>query len=101
VQAFGYETRLSGHIGSGPPWNGVPFSRASSQAVGPPNFRIGGPKLRAWLPNSDVVMSGQMGTVGSLLRHRRSHKKKHLRKIDTKPKLSIRRLRSTFPKAPT
>jgi hypothetical protein len=39
--------------------------------------------------------------VGGLLRRRRSHKKKHLRKIDTKPKLSIRRLRSTFPKAPT
>jgi hypothetical protein len=39
------------------PWNGVPFSGASSQAVGPPNFRIGGPKLLAWLLNSDVVMS--------------------------------------------
>jgi hypothetical protein len=23
------------------PWNGVPFSRAGSQAIGPPNFRIG------------------------------------------------------------
>jgi hypothetical protein len=31
---------------------------------------------------------------GSLLRRRRSYKKKHLRKIDTKPKLPIRRLRS-------
>jgi hypothetical protein len=40
-------------------------------------------------------------TVGGLLRRRRSHKKKHLRKIDTKPKLSIRELRSTFPNAPT
>jgi hypothetical protein len=45
------------------PWNGVSFSRAGSQAVEPPNFRIGGPKLQAWLLNSDVVMSGQMGTV--------------------------------------
>jgi hypothetical protein len=45
------------------PWNGVPFSRAGSQAVGPPNFCIGGPKLQAWLLNSDVVTSGQMGTV--------------------------------------
>jgi hypothetical protein len=36
-----------------------------------------------------------------LLRCRRSHKKKHLRKIDTKPKLSIRELQSTFPDAPT
>jgi hypothetical protein len=39
--------------------------------------------------------------VGGLLRRRRSHKKKHLQKIDTKPKLSIRKLRSTFPNAPT
>jgi hypothetical protein len=41
------------------------------------------------------------GSVGGLLRRRRPHKKKHLRKIDTKPKLSIRELRSTFPDAPT
>jgi hypothetical protein len=40
-----------------------PFSKAGSQAVGLPNFRIGGPKLQAWLLNSDVVTSGQMGTV--------------------------------------
>jgi hypothetical protein len=39
------------------PWNRVPFSGAGSQAVGPPNFRIGGPKLQAWLLNSDVVVS--------------------------------------------
>jgi hypothetical protein len=39
--------------------------------------------------------------VGGLLRCRRSHKKKHLQKIDTKPKLSIRELRSIFPDAPT
>jgi hypothetical protein len=39
--------------------------------------------------------------VGGLLRRRRSHKKKHLRKIDTKPKLSIRELRSVLPDAPT
>jgi hypothetical protein len=45
------------------PWNWVPFSRAGSQAIGPPNFCIGGPKLQAWLLNSDVVMSVQMGTV--------------------------------------
>jgi hypothetical protein len=38
------------------PWNGVPFSEAGSQAVGPPNFRIRGPKLQAWLLNSDVVV---------------------------------------------
>jgi hypothetical protein len=40
-------------------------------------------------------------TVGGLLRRRRSHKKKHLWKIDTKPKLLIKRLRSIFPNAPT
>jgi hypothetical protein len=40
-------------------------------------------------------------TVGGLLRRRRSHKKKHLRKMDTKPKLSIRELGSIFPDAPT
>jgi hypothetical protein len=45
------------------PWNGVSFSGAGSQAVGPPNFRIGGPKLQAWLLNLDVVMSVHMGTV--------------------------------------
>jgi hypothetical protein len=45
------------------PWNGVLFSGASSQAVGPLNFHTGGPKLQAWLLNSDVVMSVQMGTV--------------------------------------
>jgi hypothetical protein len=39
--------------------------------------------------------------VGGLLRHRRSHKKKHLRKTDTKPKLSIKELRSTVSDAPT
>jgi hypothetical protein len=37
--------------------------------------------------------------VGGLLRRRRSHKKKHLRKNGTKPKLSIKGLRSTFPNA--
>jgi hypothetical protein len=45
------------------PWNGVPFSGASPQAVGPPNFRIGGPKLQAWLLNSNVVMSEQIEAV--------------------------------------
>jgi hypothetical protein len=45
------------------PWNEVLFSGAGSQAVEPPNFCIGGPKLQAWLLNSDVVMSVQMGTV--------------------------------------
>jgi hypothetical protein len=39
--------------------------------------------------------------VGGLLRRRGSHKKKHIRKIDTKPKLSIRELRSVLPDAPT
>jgi hypothetical protein len=42
-----------------------------------------------------------IGSVGGLLYRRRSHKKKHLPKIDTKPKLSIRELQSTFPNAPT
>jgi hypothetical protein len=41
------------------------------------------------------------GIVGGLLRRRRSHKKKHLRKTGTKPKLSIKGLQSTFPNAPT
>jgi hypothetical protein len=39
------------------PWNGVPFSRSGPQAVRPPYFRIMGPKLQAWLLNSDVIMS--------------------------------------------
>jgi hypothetical protein len=45
------------------PWNGVPFFRVGSQAVGPPNFRIGGPRLQAWLLNSDIVTLGQIGTI--------------------------------------
>jgi hypothetical protein len=45
------------------PWNELPFFGTGPQAVGPPCFRKGGPKLQAWLLNSDVVMSGQMGTV--------------------------------------
>jgi hypothetical protein len=40
-----------------------PVLWADSQAVRPPNFRIEGPKLQAWLLNSDVVMSVQMGSV--------------------------------------
>jgi hypothetical protein len=39
--------------------------------------------------------------VGGLLRRRKSHKKKHLQKIDTKPKLPIRKLRSVLLDAPT
>jgi hypothetical protein len=46
------------------PWNGVPFSRAGPQAVRPPNFRIRGPKLQAWLLNSDVVMSDRWELYG-------------------------------------
>ena len=45
------------------PWNEVPFSRADPQAVRPPNFRIGGPRLQAWLLNSDIVTLGQIGTI--------------------------------------
>jgi hypothetical protein len=40
-----------------------PILWAGSQVVGPPNFRIGGPKLQAWQLNSDVVMPVQMGSV--------------------------------------
>jgi hypothetical protein len=40
-------------------WNEVPFSRAGPQAVGPPHFRVRGPKLQAWLFNSDVAMSNR------------------------------------------
>jgi hypothetical protein len=29
------------------PWNELPFFGTGSQAVGPPSFRKGGPKLRA------------------------------------------------------
>jgi hypothetical protein len=46
------------------PWNGVPFSGVGFQVVGPPNFRIGGPKLLAWLLNSDVVMSDRWKPYG-------------------------------------
>jgi hypothetical protein len=40
-----------------------PFFRVGSQAVGPPNFRIGGPRLQAWLLNSDIGTLGQIGTI--------------------------------------
>jgi hypothetical protein len=46
------------------PWNGIPFSGVGSQAVRPPNFRIGGPKLLPWLLNSDVVMSDRWKPYG-------------------------------------
>jgi hypothetical protein len=45
-------------------WNGVPFSRAGPQAVGPPYFRVRGPKLQAWLFNSDVAMSDRWKLYG-------------------------------------
>jgi hypothetical protein len=64
VQAFRVRNQVKrSHRLQTSPWNRVPFSRACSQAVGPPNFRIRGPKLQAWLLNSDVVTSRQMGTV--------------------------------------
>jgi hypothetical protein len=47
-------------------WNGVPFSRAGPQAVGPPHFRVRGPKLQAWLFNSDVAMSDRWNPYGGL-----------------------------------
>jgi hypothetical protein len=63
VQAFGYGTRLSVHTGSGPP-HGM-----GSRSLGwPPGCRAlllsqRGPKLQAWLFNSDVIMSDGIGTV--------------------------------------
>jgi hypothetical protein len=51
--------------------------------------------------NELIEAINEKDDVGGLLRRRRSHKKKHLRKIDTKPKLSIRELRSIFADAPT
>jgi hypothetical protein len=45
-------------------WNGVPFSRAGPQAVRPPHFRVRGPKLQAWLFNSDVAMSDRWNPYG-------------------------------------
>jgi hypothetical protein len=46
------------------PWNAIPYSRAGPQDVGPPNFRIRGPKLQAWLLNSDAVMSDRWKPYG-------------------------------------
>jgi transposase InsO family protein len=54
-----------------------------------------------YTPQQNGVVERKNRTVGGLLHRRRSHKKKHLWKIDTKPKLSIKGLRSTFPNAPT
>jgi hypothetical protein len=51
--------------------------------------------------NLSVLELCSIVAVGGLLHRRRSHKKKHLRKTDTKSKLSIRDLRSVFPDAPT
>jgi hypothetical protein len=45
-------------------WNGVPFSRAGPQAVGPPYFCIRGPKLQSWLFNLDVAMSDRWKPYG-------------------------------------
>jgi hypothetical protein len=63
VQDFGYRTRLSGHTGSGPP-HGM-GSRSLEPALGYRALLLSqrGPKLQAWLFNSDVLMSDEMGTV--------------------------------------
>jgi hypothetical protein len=45
-------------------WNGVLFSRAGPQAVGPPYLCIRGPKLQVWLFNSDVAMSDRWKPYG-------------------------------------
>jgi hypothetical protein len=58
-----YGTRLSGHTAQDHSMERAPVLWNRPQAVRPPSFRKGGPKLRAWLLNSDVVMSGQMGSV--------------------------------------
>jgi hypothetical protein len=63
VQAFGYGTRLSGYTGSGPP-----HGMGSRSLEPPPGCRAlllsqRGPKLQAWLFDSDVIMSNGMGTV--------------------------------------
>jgi hypothetical protein len=84
----GVDSRCS----TGTPDSPVNYSGAALQKPEGEEFSLYGP----WC-------TGQFGTpdVGGLLRRRRSHKKKHLRKIDTKPKLSIKELRSTFSDAPT
>jgi hypothetical protein len=59
VECAGFRVRNQAklpHMLRTTPWNGVLFSGGGSQAVGPPNFRIGGPKLQAWLLNSGVIM---------------------------------------------
>jgi hypothetical protein len=64
--------------------------------------------LNRWLLNKVncifiLFWFGETITVGGLLRRGRSHKKKHLRKIDTeaKLKLPIRELCSVLPDTPT
>ena len=56
-----YGTRLSGYTAPDHSMERAPVLWNRPLAVGPPNFRKGGPKLQAWMLNSDVVMSGQMG----------------------------------------
>jgi hypothetical protein len=63
------------------------FSTMSSRKVffGPSAFR----SLRIFHRSSSLrkaIRHREGATVGGLLRRRRSHKKKHLRKMDTKPK---------------
>jgi hypothetical protein len=58
-----YEILLSGYTDPDHSMERAPVLWDRPQVVGPPSFREGGPKLQAWLLNSDVVMSGQMRTV--------------------------------------
>jgi hypothetical protein len=66
------------------------------------NVLAGTKRLHDWyMWASSVGIDAISVHIGGLLCRRRSHKKKHLRKIDTKPKISIRELWSIFPDAPT
>jgi hypothetical protein len=63
VQAFGYGTRISGHTGSEPPHGTGYRSLEPAPSCRALLLSQRGPKLQAWLFNSDVIMSDGKGTV--------------------------------------
>jgi hypothetical protein len=63
VQAFGYDTRLSGHTGSGPPHGTGSRSPEPAPRLSALLLSQRGPKLQSWLFNSEVIMSDGKGTV--------------------------------------
>jgi hypothetical protein len=58
---LGYGTGLSGYAAPDHSMERDPILQSGPLGYRTPCFRSGGPKLQAWLLNSDVIMSTRMG----------------------------------------